>query len=99
MVEFSSVRPYKMNKQKIFNCHKVESYSIGIDLNESGTLISTGSADGFVYIYDAQKTDLVKKVNTLTRSPSMDAKFATKNDRSNRLAVSFMNGQIKIVDF
>ena len=107
IAEFSTRPPFKMNKYKRFESkdHFVNGYSIGFDLNASGTLIASGSIDGSVYLYNYESSKLLKKVNAfnmeIVSQPCMDAKFQpTSNgggsNMKNYLAASSWNGDIKI---
>ncbi|XP_006813660.1 uncharacterized protein LOC102804077 [Saccoglossus kowalevskii] len=49
---FSTIRPYKMNKNKRSEGHKVSGYQIGCDFSPNGKMIVSGSSDGKVYFYD-----------------------------------------------
>ncbi|XP_062863690.1 WD repeat-containing protein 25 [Trichomycterus rosablanca] len=49
---FSARRPYRMNKTKRFEGHKVEGYAVQCELSPDGTVLSTGSSTGSVHFYD-----------------------------------------------
>lgn len=101
IAEFSSRTPFKMNKYKRFESHMTQGYSIGFDINQSGSLISTGSTDGCVYIYNCQTSKLIKKFDAfnkeLVKQPCTDAKFQPL--RKKYLAASSWSGLIKIFEF
>ncbi|XP_078418503.1 WD repeat-containing protein 25 [Cetorhinus maximus] len=59
MVLFSTQRPYRMNKRKRYEGHKVEGYAVGCEFSPDGTLIATGSADGTVYFYNYLNSKLI----------------------------------------
>ncbi|XP_067895035.1 WD repeat-containing protein 25 isoform X2 [Heterodontus francisci] len=59
MVLFSTERPYRMNKRKRFEGHKVEGYAVGCEFSPDGTLIATGSADGTVCFYNYLNSKLI----------------------------------------
>ncbi|XP_038632777.1 WD repeat-containing protein 25 [Scyliorhinus canicula] len=59
MVLFSTQRPYRMNKRKRYEGHKVEGYAVGCEFSPDGTLIATGSADGTVCFYNYLNSKLV----------------------------------------
>lgn len=54
IVIFSRDRPYKMNKHKRFEGHKLLGYNIGFDISSDGQIIYSGSSDGRLYCYDYQ---------------------------------------------
>ncbi|EDO35567.1 predicted protein [Nematostella vectensis] len=56
---FSTKRPYKLNKYKRYEGHKVSAYWIGCDFSPDGTLVLSASADGSVYVYNEQSSRLV----------------------------------------
>ncbi|XP_053553424.1 WD repeat-containing protein 25 [Bombina bombina] len=49
---FSSQRPYKMNKKKKYEGHKVEGYAVGCEFSPDGSIVVTGSSEGTVYFYN-----------------------------------------------
>ncbi len=101
IAEFSSRTPFKMNKYKRYESHTTQGYSIGFDINQSGSLISTGSIDGSVYIYNCQTSKLIKKYDAfnkeLVKQPCTDAKFEPFTKKF--LAASSWSGLIKIFEF
>jgi len=101
IAEFSSRTPFKMNKYKRYENHMTQGYSIGFDVNQNGSLISTGSIDGCVYIYNCQTSKLIKKFDAfnkeLMQQPCTDAKFQPLRKRY--LAASSWSGLIKIFEF
>ncbi|XP_074657908.1 WD repeat-containing protein 25-like [Tubulanus polymorphus] len=54
IAQFSCSRPYKLNKRKRFQGHKVLGYSIGFDTSTDGRTVISGSADGRIACYDYQ---------------------------------------------
>jgi WD40 repeat protein len=105
-----------MNKNRRFESknHITQGYSIGFDLNQTGTLLASGSLDGFVYIYNTSNGKLFDKIDAFNKQimnqPCMDAKFQSSECLSNTyssncsqerqyLAVSSINGPIKIYEF
>ncbi|XP_028829625.1 WD repeat-containing protein 25 [Denticeps clupeoides] len=51
---FSAQRPYRMNKRRRFEGHKVEGYAIQCEFSGCGTILASGSSTGSVHIYDHQ---------------------------------------------
>ncbi|XP_025906238.1 WD repeat-containing protein 25 isoform X1 [Nothoprocta perdicaria] len=49
---FSSQRPYRINKKKRYEGHKVEGFAVGCEFSPDGTLVVTGSSDGKVFFYN-----------------------------------------------
>ncbi|XP_072895771.1 WD repeat-containing protein 25 isoform X2 [Hemitrygon akajei] len=59
MVLFSTQRPYRMNKRKRYEGHKVEGYAVGCKFSCDGTLIASGSSDGTLCFYNYLNSKLV----------------------------------------
>uniref|UniRef100_A0A3B1JJU5 WD repeat domain 25 n=1 Tax=Astyanax mexicanus TaxID=7994 RepID=A0A3B1JJU5_ASTMX len=51
---FSAQRPYRMNKMKRFEGHKVEGYAAQCEFSSDGTILSSGSSTGSAHFYDFQ---------------------------------------------
>ncbi|XP_072545960.1 WD repeat-containing protein 25 [Salminus brasiliensis] len=49
---FSAQKPYRMNKMKRFEGHKVEGYGVQCELSSDGTLLASGSSTGSAHFYD-----------------------------------------------
>lgn len=56
MAMFSGQRPYKMNKRRRYDGHKVEGYAVRCDFSQDGTILATGSSTGSVHLYDFQSS-------------------------------------------
>ncbi|XP_010877834.2 WD repeat-containing protein 25 [Esox lucius] len=52
MALFSSLRPYRMNKRRRYEGHKVEGYAVRCDFSPDGSVVATGSSTGSVHFYD-----------------------------------------------
>ncbi|XP_029453801.1 WD repeat-containing protein 25 [Rhinatrema bivittatum] len=52
MALFSTQRPYKINKKKRYEEHKVEGFAVGCEFSRDGTLLATGSSEGAVFLYN-----------------------------------------------
>lgn len=107
IAEFSSNPPFKMNKFKRFesNGHHTAGYSIGFDLNKSGTLLASGSSSGKVFIYNFQSSKLLRILEVYNKytitQPCTDVKFQINHFESSNeqvLAVSCWNGIVKILN-
>ncbi|XP_018427533.1 PREDICTED: WD repeat-containing protein 25 [Nanorana parkeri] len=59
---FSTQRPYKMNKRKRYEGHKVEGFAVGCEFSPDGSLIVTGSSDGSVYFYNYHTSKMVRSL-------------------------------------
>nr|XP_060611337.1 WD repeat-containing protein 25 [Anolis sagrei ordinatus] len=52
MALFSSVRPYRINKKKRYEGHKVEGFAVDCEFSPDGMLLVSGSSDGKVFFYN-----------------------------------------------
>ncbi|XP_028251460.1 WD repeat-containing protein 25 [Parambassis ranga] len=52
MAVFSSQQPYRMNKRRRFEGHKVEGYAIQCDFSLDGSILASGSSTGSAHFYD-----------------------------------------------
>ncbi|XP_028920062.1 WD repeat-containing protein 25 [Ornithorhynchus anatinus] len=59
MALFSTQRPYRINKKKRYEGHKVEGYAVGCECSPDGTLLVTGSSDGTVFFYHYHSSKLL----------------------------------------
>ncbi|XP_058255632.1 WD repeat-containing protein 25 [Hemibagrus wyckioides] len=53
---FSTQKPYRMNKTKRYEGHKVEGYAVQCECSTDGTILATGSSTGSVHFYEFQST-------------------------------------------
>ncbi|XP_060789507.1 WD repeat-containing protein 25 isoform X2 [Neoarius graeffei] len=53
---FSSQKPYRMNKRKRYEGHKVEGYAVQCEWSPDGTILTTGSSTGCAHFYEFQST-------------------------------------------
>ncbi|KAJ8288787.1 hypothetical protein COCON_G00014460 [Conger conger] len=51
---FSAQRPYKMNKRKRYEGHKVEGYAVGCQFSADGSVLASGSSSGSLHFYEHQ---------------------------------------------
>ncbi|XP_061699203.1 WD repeat-containing protein 25 [Syngnathoides biaculeatus] len=49
---FSSQRPYRMNKRRRFEGHKVEGYAVQCEFSQDGAILASGSSTGSAHFYD-----------------------------------------------
>ncbi|XP_038599758.1 WD repeat-containing protein 25 [Tachyglossus aculeatus] len=59
MALFSTQRPYRINKKKRYEGHKVDGYAVGCECSPDGTLLVTGSSDGTVFVYHYHSSKLL----------------------------------------
>ncbi|XP_007561132.1 WD repeat-containing protein 25 [Poecilia formosa] len=53
---FSSQMPFKMNKRRRFDGHKVEGYAVRCGFSLDGAILASGSSTGSAHFYDYQST-------------------------------------------
>uniref|UniRef100_A0A3B3TJS4 WD repeat-containing protein 25-like n=1 Tax=Poecilia latipinna TaxID=48699 RepID=A0A3B3TJS4_9TELE len=53
---FSSQTPFKMNKRRRFDGHKVEGYAVRCGFSLDGAILASGSSTGSAHFYDYQST-------------------------------------------
>ncbi|KAG8013320.1 WD repeat-containing protein 25 [Nibea albiflora] len=49
---FSSQQPYRMNKRRRYEGHKVEGYAVRCEFSRDGTILASGSSTGSAHFYD-----------------------------------------------
>ncbi|XP_044292120.1 WD repeat-containing protein 25 [Varanus komodoensis] len=59
MALFSSLRPYRINKRKRYEGHKVEGFAVGCEFSPDGMLLVTGSSDGKVFFYNYRTARII----------------------------------------
>ncbi|XP_037602366.1 WD repeat-containing protein 25 isoform X1 [Sebastes umbrosus] len=52
MAVFSSQQPYRMNKRRRYEGHKVEGYAVQCEFSLDGTILASGSSTGSAHFYD-----------------------------------------------
>ncbi|XP_067130757.1 WD repeat-containing protein 25-like [Centruroides vittatus] len=90
---FSSTRPYKMNKNKRYEGHKVCGYNIDCDFSPDGNFILSGDVEGSTYIYKTDNAKLVKRLICTNDSPVVSVCWHPK--LMNTLAIGTWNGQLQ----
>ncbi|BFZ12152.1 hypothetical protein BsWGS_15191 [Bradybaena similaris] len=61
---FSTSPPYKMDKSKRYEGHKVEGHSIGFDISPDGSLVYSGSAGNDLHCYHQNSGRLLRKLSS-----------------------------------
>ncbi|XP_077587274.1 WD repeat-containing protein 25 [Stigmatopora nigra] len=56
---FNSQRPFRMNKRRRYEGHKVEGYAVQCDFSLDGSLLVSGSSTGSAHFYDYHNTRLL----------------------------------------
>ncbi|XP_064489876.1 WD repeat-containing protein 25-like isoform X2 [Ornithodoros turicata] len=67
---FSTARPYKMNKRKRFEGHKVAGYKVGCCVNSDASLLCSGDAEGLLHFYWADSCALAGVIQLDGNSPA-----------------------------
>ncbi|XP_013386545.1 WD repeat-containing protein 25 [Lingula anatina] len=60
---FSTLRPYKLDRSKRFEGHKVEGYPIGCDFTKDGSLLVSGSSSRNIYFYSYITSKLIRSID------------------------------------
>ncbi|XP_068110798.1 WD repeat-containing protein 25 [Hyperolius riggenbachi] len=90
---FSAQRPYKMNKRKRYEGHKVEGFAVGCEFSPDGSLIVTGSSEGAVYFYNYHTSKIIRSL------PGDGNACVTVNYHpvlTSLLATAYWDGQIRV---
>ncbi|XP_020775194.1 WD repeat-containing protein 25 [Boleophthalmus pectinirostris] len=56
---FSSQRPYRMNKRRRYEGHKVEGFAVQCSFSPDGTLLASGSSSGSAHFFDFHSGQMV----------------------------------------
>ncbi|XP_056248974.1 WD repeat-containing protein 25 [Seriola aureovittata] len=59
MAVFSSQQPYRMNKRRRYEGHKVEGYAVQCEFSLDGSILASGSATGSAHFYDYHNARLL----------------------------------------
>uniref|UniRef100_A0A674NDP3 WD repeat domain 25 n=1 Tax=Takifugu rubripes TaxID=31033 RepID=A0A674NDP3_TAKRU len=59
MAAFSSQKPYKMNKRRRYEGHKVEGYAVRCQFSLDGGILASGSSTGSAYFYNYHNAHLL----------------------------------------
>ncbi|KAL8168954.1 UNVERIFIED_CONTAM: hypothetical protein K2H54_026604 [Gekko kuhli] len=93
MALFSSLRPYRINKKKRYEGHKVEGFAVGCEFSPDGTLLVTGSSEGKVFFY-SYRTARIARTLSAHGSACVNATFHPV--LPSLLATCGWDGEIKI---
>ncbi|KAJ7406610.1 WD repeat domain 25 [Willisornis vidua] len=75
MALFSAQRPYRINKKKRYEGHKVEGFAVGCEFSPDGTLLATGSSDGKVFFYSYHTSRIIRTLSAHKEACLSQAKF------------------------
>ncbi|RVE57339.1 hypothetical protein OJAV_G00215100 [Oryzias javanicus] len=59
MALFSTQKPYRMNKRRRYEGHKVEGYAVQCEFSQDGALLVSGSSTGSAHFYDFHSARLL----------------------------------------
>ena len=94
IVIFSSRRPYKCNKRKRYETHRVDGNKVQFDISPDGSLLCSASADGQVVLYDCDTSTPLK---TLHLSGSSCCAVSWNPHTPSTIAVSDWNSNISVL--
>ncbi|XP_040916292.1 WD repeat-containing protein 25 isoform X2 [Toxotes jaculatrix] len=60
---FSSQQPYRMNKRRRYEGHKVEGYAVQCEFSQDGTILASGSATGSAHFYDYHNARMLQTLH------------------------------------
>ncbi|XP_069594303.1 WD repeat-containing protein 25 isoform X2 [Ranitomeya imitator] len=90
---FSTQRPYKMNKKKRFEGHKVEGFAVGCEFSPDGSIIVTGSSEGNIVFYNYHTS---KVIQTLPSHGSPCVGVHYHSVLPSLLATCYWDGEVRI---
>lgn len=93
-VIFSARRPYKLNKFKRFEGHKVMGYRVAVDISPCGGLLCSGDANGQLFFYNYKTSKVLSAHNAYARSPCVGCKF--NPGVSSCIATCSWDGQVTV---
>ena len=93
-VIFSARRPYKLNKYKRFEGHRVLGYRIGVDISPCGSLLCSGDANGCIFFYNYKTSKVLSAHSAYNRSPCVGCKF--NPGLSSCIATCSWDGQVTV---
>ncbi|XP_056623737.1 WD repeat-containing protein 25 [Triplophysa dalaica] len=60
---FSAQRPYRMNKKRRYEGHKVEGFAVHCGFSADGSVLVSGSSTGSVHFYDSHSSRMLKTLH------------------------------------
>ncbi|XP_069493876.1 WD repeat-containing protein 25 [Ambystoma mexicanum] len=60
MALFSTQRPFKINKMKRYEGHKVEGFAVGCEFSPDGAMLATGSSEGKIVFYNYHTARVIR---------------------------------------
>ncbi|KAM3594091.1 uncharacterized protein V6R79_002136 [Siganus canaliculatus] len=63
MAAFSSQQPYRMNKRRRYEGHKVEGYAVQCEFSLDGSILASGSSTGSAHFYNYHNAHLLQTLN------------------------------------
>ncbi|XP_073494512.1 WD repeat-containing protein 25 isoform X2 [Phyllobates terribilis] len=90
---FSTQRPYKMNKKKRFEGHKVEGFAVGCEFSPDGSIIVTGSSEGNIVFYNYHTSKILQTLRS-HGSPCVGVQYHSV--LPSLLAACYWDGEIRI---
>ena len=79
VVLFSSKRPYKMNKYKRFEGHRVEGYPVQCDVSPDGRVVASGDSSGDICYYQHHSGELIDRVSLAQDDPCVTVTFGQRD--------------------
>ena len=93
-VIFSARKPYKLNKYKRFEGHKVMGYRVAVDISPCGSLFCSGDANGRFFFYNYKTSKVLSAHDAYNRSACVGCKF--NPGLSSCIATCSWDGQVTI---
>ena len=79
VILFSSKRPYKMNKYKRFEGHRVEGYPVQCDVSPDGRVVASGDSSGNICYYQYHSGELTARVSLAQDDPCVTVAFGQRD--------------------
>lgn len=92
---FSSKYPFKLDKYKRYEGHGVHGFPIKCNFSSDGSIIASGSSDGFIYFYGSKSSGLISKIKAHEQA-CLDVAFHPVLPHV--VATSCWNGEVLVMD-
>ncbi|CAH9110318.1 unnamed protein product [Cuscuta epithymum] len=92
---FSTSPPFRLDKYKRYESHSVTGFPIKCNFNLDGTIIVSGSSDGYIYFYNSKSGHLNKKIKAYDEA-CIDAVFHPV--MPNVVASCSWNGEVSVFE-